>query len=227
MSRMWMILGTLGLIVVLAAGYLVLFDTGIDRTVTVEKYRAYKAKYQGTDKSKKPTEWFTLSRAYPYDDIQRIPLIAAGPGISPGLVCDEFVYLHDLTPTILHWAGADRFPCSNAQNLEPCMQGKPLERSRDDVYMARYQHPYPYEQRWVRTRRYKYGFNAFDTDELYYLEGDPHEMINVIDDPDYAEVKADMIERMHAHMTELEDPLIQCFNVWSGRDTHFQGMPKG
>ncbi len=69
MSQRWMILGTLGLIVVLAAGYLVIFDSGSDQTVTYESYRAYKLKKQGNDKSKKPTEWFTLSRAYPYDDI--------------------------------------------------------------------------------------------------------------------------------------------------------------
>ncbi len=162
---------------------------------------------------------------YPYDDIQRIPLLAAGPGISRGLVCDEFVYLHDLAPTILSWAGAELFPCSNAQSLIPCTQGRTLESPRDDVYMARHQHPYPYEQRFVRTLQYKYGFNAFDIDELYDLEVDPDEMNNVIDEPRYASVKAEMIERMHTHMVELRDPLIQCFNVWSRRDTHFQGLP--
>ena len=162
---------------------------------------------------------------YPYDDIQRIPLIVAGPRVSQGHVCDEFVYLHDLTRTLLDWAGAEPFPCSNAQSLVPLMEGYGLARPRDDVFMARHHHPYPYEQRFVRTSRFKYAFNASDVDELYDLEADPDEMVNCIDDPAYASVKAQMIERMWAHLVELDDPIAQCFNVWSGRSTSFTGMP--
>jgi arylsulfatase A-like enzyme len=162
---------------------------------------------------------------YAYDDIQRIPLIAAGPGISQGNVCDEFVYLHDLTPTIVEWAGAEAFPRSNAQSLVPAMEGESLSRPRKDVFMTRHHHPFPYEQRFVRTERYKYAFNACDIDELYDLETDPHEMVNRIDDPAYASVKAELIERMWAHLTALDDPISQCFNVWTGRETTFSGMP--
>ena len=162
---------------------------------------------------------------YPYDDIQRIPLVAAGPGIAQGAVCDEFTYLHDLAPTILDLAGARTFPCANAQTLTPLFGEGTLARSRDDVYMTRHHHPYPYEQRWVRTRRYKYGFNATDMDELYDLEQDPDEMVNRIGDPAYGSIHKEMIERMWAHITELQDPIAQCFSVWSGRATAFVGMP--
>lgn len=154
---------------------------------------------------------------YPYDDIQRIPLVVAGPGISVGTTSDEFVYLHDLTPTILDWAGAEPFPCSNAQSLAPLMAGGQLAQPRDDVYMTRHHHPFAYEQRWVRTRRFKYCFNAFDIDELYDLEADPDEMVNRIDDPALAGVKEDLIARMAAHMVELGDPILGCFSVWCRR----------
>jgi arylsulfatase A-like enzyme len=154
---------------------------------------------------------------YPYDDIQRIPLIVAGPGVAEGHVCDEFVYLHDLTPTVLDWAGAEPFPCANAQSLVPALQGSSLTAPRDDVYMTRHHHPYAYEQRWVRTERYKYCFNAFDIDELYDLAIDPDEMVNRIDDPDYALVKAELVERMWAHIVAQKDPIAQAFSVWSRR----------
>ncbi len=150
---------------------------------------------------------------YPYDDIQRIPFIVAGPGVTSGAVSDEMVYLHDVTPSILEWAGAEPFPCANAQSLVPVTAGGELARPRDDVYMTRHHHPFAYEQRWVRTRRHKYCFNAFDIDELYDLELDPHEMVNRIDDPAYASVKKDLIARMARHMEELKDPLIHCFGV--------------
>lgn len=40
-----------------------------DRHATGDKFRAYKMTKRSGDTSKKPTEWFTISRAYPYRDI--------------------------------------------------------------------------------------------------------------------------------------------------------------
>jgi choline-sulfatase len=154
---------------------------------------------------------------YPYDDIQRIPLIVSGPGIDAGQDSDAFVYLHDLTPTLLDWAGAPDFPTANAQSLRPLMRGEPLPSPRDDVYMVRHHHPLPCEQRFVRTRLYKYAYNALDVDELYDLAEDPHEMVNQIDNPAYAVVKADMQARMWSHMQELDDPIRGRFNTFAAQ----------
>lgn len=151
---------------------------------------------------------------YPYDDIQRIPLVISGPGVQAGR-CDDFVYLHDLTPTILDWSGAEPFPTSNAQSLQPLLTGGLLAEGRDDVYMTRHHHPMPCEQRFVRTRRYKYAFNALDVDELYDLQHDPDEMVNRIDDPAYVAVKDEMLARMWRHMTSLRDPMRGHFNTFS------------
>ncbi len=152
---------------------------------------------------------------YPYDDIQHIPLVIAGPDIPRGTSCDDFVYLHDLTPTILDWGHTDPFPTSNAQSLVPLMQGNRLPCPRDDVYMVRHHHPLPCEQRFVRTRRYKYAYNALDVDELYDLELDPDEMTNRIDDPTYAGVVDEMRERMWQHMKTLRDPIRGHFNTFA------------
>ena len=151
---------------------------------------------------------------YPYDDIQHIPMIISGPDIQDQ-VRDEFVYLHDLTPTVLEWAGAVQFPCSNAESLVPLLSGGTPETVRDDVYMARHHHPFPYEQRFVRTKRYKYAFNAVDIDELYDLEVDPDEMVNRINDPDYAEILKDMQQRMWNHIRDLRDPIAGSFNTFA------------
>lgn len=152
---------------------------------------------------------------YPYDDIQNIPMIIAGPGVQKGQVRDNFVYLHDLTPTILDLAGADPFPCSNAQSLVPVLEGGTLLQARDDVYMARHHHPFTCEQRFLRTGRYKYAFNVLDIDELYDLELDPDEMANRIHDPDYAGVKDDLQNRMWNHIRELRDPIAGSFNTFA------------
>ena len=152
---------------------------------------------------------------YPYDDIQRIPFVIAGPGIAKGEVNDEFVYLHDLAPTLLELAGAEPCACSNAQSLAPALSGRTLATPRDDVYMVRHHHPFPYEQRWVRSSRYKYAFNAFDIDELYDLQADPNEMINLIDEPGMVSVRQEMTDRMWEHIVALRDPIAQCFSVWA------------
>jgi arylsulfatase A-like enzyme len=154
---------------------------------------------------------------YPYDDIQRIPMLAKGPGIEKGQVRDEFVYLHDLTPTILEWADADQFPCSNAQSLVPVLAGNGLMNPRDDVYMARHHHPLPCEQRFLRTKRYKFAYNALDVDELYDLNLDPDEMVNRIEDPDYAEIREELQNRMWDHIRELHDPIAGSFNTFVGK----------
>jgi arylsulfatase A-like enzyme len=154
---------------------------------------------------------------YPYDDIQRIPMIAAGPGIAAGQTRDDFVYLHDLTPTIVAWGGAEAFPTSNAQSLVTLLQGGTLPQPRDDVYMTRHHHPFTYEQRFLRTRRYKYAHNAVDIDELYDLETDPDEMVNRIHDPAYSSVVDEMQERMWGHIKELRDPIRGVFNMFSAK----------
>jgi arylsulfatase A-like enzyme len=154
---------------------------------------------------------------YPYDDIQHIPMIIAGPDVQQGQVRDEFVYLHDITPTILEWAGGPTFPCSNAQNLKPLLAGGDMSKPRADVYMTRHHHPINCEQRFLRTKRYKYAYNALDIDELYDLENDPDEMTNLINDPQYRDVVSDLQERMWTHMRELHDPIAGGFNMFAAK----------
>ncbi len=47
-----------------------------------------------------------------------------------------------------------------------------------------------------RSRDYKYVRRLYESDELYDLKEDPGELVNRIDDPDYAGVLADLRERM-------------------------------
>ena len=53
-----------------------------------------------------------------------------------------------------------------------------------------------YTQRVVRTQEHKYVYNGFDFDELYDLKADPHEMVNLADEPEYKDVKKALVRRM-------------------------------
>jgi hypothetical protein len=42
---------------------------------------------------------------------------------------------------------------------------------------------------------------------------DPFELCNLIDDPDAQAVKAELLERMRAHMVRLDDPMLRFFDA--------------
>lgn len=63
-----------------------------------------------------------------------------------------------------------------------------------------------YTQRMVRTERYKYVYNGPDVNELYDLETDPAELQNLIEHPNYEQVRSNMTERLREWMEVTADP---------------------
>ena len=59
--------------------------------------------------------------------------------------------------------------------------------------------------RSVTDGRYKLSINLMDSDELYDLESDPEEVENLIWNPDYAEIRNRLHDRLIAHMDETRD----------------------
>ena len=57
----------------------------------------------------------------------------------------------------------------------------------------------------LRTHEYKYVKRLFETDELYDLRKDPQETVNHIHDPDYADVLAQLRDRMMTFLLETND----------------------
>jgi uncharacterized sulfatase len=141
----------------------------------------------------------------------RIPLIASGPGFRGGAVVDELVSLIDLPPTVLTAAG---------QTPEPAMRGRPLQPLVDGTAVD-----WPAEVflqisesqvgRAIRTARWKYAVDAPDKhgwrdpssdhyveQYLYDLDADPHERNNLVRDPAYAGVRAQLAETLKRRMVE-------------------------
>ena len=61
----------------------------------------------------------------------------------------------------------------------------------------------------------QFTFSSNDTGELYDLERDPYQLDNRYGDPDYDEVRRDLMSRMERHMTELRDPVLGWFRRMS------------
>ncbi|MBN1400892.1 MAG: sulfatase-like hydrolase/transferase [Anaerolineae bacterium] len=147
---------------------------------------------------------------FAYEESWHLPLIAAHPGCqAPGSVCEAFVYLHDLFPTFLEVAGRTPPDVPDSASILDNILGRPAPTQRDSVYGSFTGHILPAPLRFVRTRTHKLVFNRCDIGELYDLRHDPHELINLIAQPEAQMVKDELLEKLRACMVALEDPMLR------------------
>jgi arylsulfatase A-like enzyme len=147
-----------------------------------------------------------------YDEIYRIPLVVSHPAGRTAGVCDEFVYLHDLMPTILEAAEVEVPPDLDGESLLPAILGDRYRNGREEVFGLFNAHFTVANQRMIRTRTHQFTFNSADQGELYDLERDPYQLQNVYGRPEYESIRADLMERLHRHLKETGDPMFRWYN---------------
>jgi arylsulfatase A-like enzyme len=114
-----------------------------------------------------------------YEETNRVPFIIRAPGLVPAGQCvDALASVVDYAPTLLDLLGVRADWRVDGTSLLPAVlhHGPGREvvfaetfetyRQKQPVFMA-------------RTRRWKYSYYAGDTDELYDLDNDPHELMNL------------------------------------------------
>ena len=144
----------------------------------------------------------------------RVPFMIRFPArIRPG-VYDELVETIDLLPTLFDFCGLGTPYGAHGRSLAPLVTDSGREyTARDCVFsenvmpevFARVhnfekgkgvfgvRHP---DAKMVRTRRWKYNYYPPGHEELFDLENDPGEFVNLAGDPDYGDIRADMHQRM-------------------------------
>jgi arylsulfatase A-like enzyme len=142
-----------------------------------------------------------------YDDTYRIPLIARVPGLTQPKIVDRYVSLLDLTATFLDLAGIAVPRRYDGQSLLPLLRGAPATPAPEHVFAEFHGHHFPYSQRMIRTRRHKLVMNPADICELYDLEKDPDELVNRIDQADYASIQRDLFTRLYRQVISSGDRL--------------------
>lgn len=135
-----------------------------------------------------------------YDIVTRVPLIAWSPGRIPsGRRVGGLCQLFDLGPTILEMAGIEPPSSWEAQSLIPAMLGE-TEDMREFVYA---------EQgadrsmtgadflTMVRNEKWKLVHISGTTEgQLFDLEADPDEVVNLWDRPEASEVKQSLLDNL-------------------------------
>ena len=144
------------------------------------------------------THSFTL-----YDATQRVPLLIAGPGITPGAVLPNVVRLTDIAPTVLALAGAPALADIDGSDLSNALRGRgsPNRVAYVETIDTRI------NQGWsplygVRSERWKYI--RAPRPELYDLRADPGEREDLAGrEPNVVAGLDREVERVHARMREL------------------------
>ncbi len=143
-----------------------------------------------------------------YDDIYRVPFLARLPSSMGGVggVRDDHLVGHlDLTATFVDLATGSVPAHFDGRSLLPLLRGQSPADWRDDVVAEFHGHHFPYPQRMVRTHHHKLIVNPPDVNELYDLEHDPSELTNQIDNPAYAEVRRDLMNRLYRQLRASGD----------------------
>lgn len=135
-----------------------------------------------------------LKSVAPFEEAYRVPLILAGPGVPAGRQTSRVVSLLDLAPTLVELTTGEAFPC-HGRSLTPLLRD-PEADWPDEAFAEFHGQRFFFTQRTLWQGRYKYVFNGFDEDELYDLEADPHELRNIVHEPEQRRRVEGMAARM-------------------------------
>ncbi len=147
-----------------------------------------------------------------YEASLHIPFIMRLPGRKKaGSVLNTPVSHADILPTMLDLADIEVPPAMPGESLVADLEN-PKDRERSVVAeFTRCANSLNHEFELVPMRclvnnRYKLIVNLMDTDELYDLDTDPHEMDNRINDPALSEMRDNMHDKLMTWMYENRDP---------------------
>lgn len=149
-------------------------------------------------------------KRFMYEPGLRVPLIACGPGITPGITPDAFVANIDLAPTFLDLAGLPIPESMQGKSLAALLRGETPAGWRQSVYYRYYHDPGHHNTRahcGVRTPTHKLiHYWKQDAWELFDLSNDPHEQHNLLFDPAEARSPevASTFAALRAQLTRLQ-----------------------
>ena len=137
-----------------------------------------------------------------YDDIARVPLIIRVPGIEPRTDESFVSNCLDVPAFIGEWFSLEGFEAVHGKSLpideNAKTRGHIVSTSNGQQFGL-------YTTRMLRDKKFKYVWNLTDVDELYDLEFDPGEKINLIASQRHFEIIASMRKTLHGELVSHGD----------------------
>jgi arylsulfatase A-like enzyme len=153
-----------------------------------------------------------------HDSSIHIPLIIKGPGFLGGIKISELVSLIDIPPTLLKCAGIDPPKHMRGRPFQDLVNGT-AKNWPHEVFV---QISETQVGRALRTKRWKYSVRApkrdgwlyaksdiYMEDFLYDLENDPYERSNLVSDPAYEKVRAELAIILKRKIAEAGEDIPQ------------------
>lgn len=145
--------------------------------------------------------WF--DKRFMYKESFHTPLLIRYPQkIKAGSVNNEMALNLDFAPTFLDLAGVEKPEYMQGASLLPLFSSETPDNWRTSVYYHYYEYPgwHAVKRHYgIRTQRFKLIHFYYDIDEweLYDLEKDPNEMLNVYNDPEYQQIRDSLTIQLH------------------------------
>jgi arylsulfatase A-like enzyme len=141
--------------------------------------------------------WY--DKRFMYEESLSMPLLVWYPEEVPaGTLNDEMVLNLDFAPTFLDYAGVAIPPDIQGRSLRPLLKGQKDGDWRKSMYYHYYEYPHGWhdvkKHYGIRTQRYKliHFYDDIDAWELYDLQRDPDELLNLYDSEDYQGIVEDL-----------------------------------
>ncbi len=125
-----------------------------------------------------------------------------------GRVVDEFVTMADFAPTFLEIANIRQDREMTGKSLVPFLKNEKPKEWRDAVFTQTNGNELYGIQRSIMTKDWKFVYNGYDYDELYDLNNDPGETVNLINNKEYDDDVKFLCKRLWEFARETGDVCI-------------------
>ncbi len=150
-------------------------------------------------------EYGLAGKWFPHELSIRVPLLVYDPRADRkrrGVTLDQMALNVDIAPTILELAGLKVPQQMQGRSLVPLLNGKRPKWRTDFFYEHLFEHKTIAKSEALRTQRWKYArYVDFDYEELYDLDNDPAETINLAKDDKYQGI----LKSLRKHCNELAE----------------------
>jgi len=149
-----------------------------------------------------------IDKRVAYETSIRVPMLMRCPDLFPGgTVIDEIVANIDIAPTVMEVMGLESPPHFDGMSLLPLLRDEPVDWRDYFLYVYYWEKNFPQSPTVFSLRgdRYKYitYYGLWDADELYDLQENPEESVNLLYEEAHAQRVKDMQDRLFTMMGEL------------------------